>query len=42
MIDIKQIRENPQRFATASKAKKFDVDIDRLIEADAGLRTARL
>ncbi len=41
MIDIKQIRENPQRFAAASKAKKFDVDIDRLIEVDAGLRTAK-
>ena len=41
MIDIKQIRENPQRFAAACKAKKFDVDIDRLIEVDAGLRTAK-
>ncbi|MHC4432863.1 MAG: serine--tRNA ligase [Planctomycetota bacterium] len=41
MIDIKQIRENPQRFAAASKAKKFDVDIDRLIEVDAGLRSAK-
>ncbi len=41
MIDIKQIRENPQRFAVASRAKKFDVDIDRLIEVDAGLRTAK-
>jgi seryl-tRNA synthetase len=41
MIDIKQIRENPQRFAAASKAKKFDVDIDRLIEVDAGLRNAK-
>ncbi|MHC4629254.1 MAG: serine--tRNA ligase [Planctomycetota bacterium] len=41
MIDIKQIREDPQRFAAASKAKKFDVDIDRLIEVDAGLRSAK-
>ncbi|NOR67934.1 MAG: serine--tRNA ligase, partial [Woeseiaceae bacterium] len=41
MIDIKQIRENPQRFAAASKAKKFDVDVDRLIEVDAGLRSAK-
>ena len=41
MIDIKQIRENPQRFLAASKAKKFDVDIDRLIEVDAGLRSAK-
>ncbi|MHC4703610.1 MAG: serine--tRNA ligase, partial [Planctomycetota bacterium] len=41
MIDIKQIRENPQRFAEASKAKKFDVDIDRLMKIDASLRTAK-
>ncbi|UCE48540.1 MAG: serine--tRNA ligase [Phycisphaerales bacterium] len=38
MIDIKQIRENPHRFAAAAKAKKFDVDVDRLIEVDAKLR----
>jgi len=38
MIDIKQIRENPQRFAAASKVKKFNVDIDRLLEVDAKLR----
>ena len=38
MIDIKQIRENPQRFAVASKAKKFDVDIDRLLELDARIQ----
>ncbi len=41
MIDIKQIREDPQSFAAASKAKKFDVDVDRLIEVDATLRTAK-
>ena len=41
MIDIRQIREDPQRFASASKAKKFGVDIDRLIEIDAALRTAK-
>lgn len=41
MIDIKQIRENPQKFAAASKAKKFNVDIDRLIEVDAKLRYSR-
>ena len=40
MIDIKQIRENPQKFASAAKAKKFDVDIDRLMEIDATLRSA--
>jgi seryl-tRNA synthetase len=41
MIDIKQIRENPQRFKTACEAKKFDVDIERLLEVDSELRTAK-
>jgi len=41
MIDIKQIREDPQRFAVAARAKKFGVDIDRLIELDGALRTAK-
>ena len=41
MIDIKQIRDDPQRFASASKAKKFGVDVDRLIEIDGVLRTAK-
>ncbi len=41
MIDIKLIRENPQKFKDAAKAKGFDVDIDRLLEVDSGLRTAK-
>jgi seryl-tRNA synthetase len=41
MIDIKQICDNPQKFKDACQAKRFDVDIDRLIEVDAGLRTAK-
>ncbi len=41
MIDIKQIRENPQRFKDAAKVKGFDVDIDRLLEVDSALRTAK-
>lgn len=41
MIDIKEIRENPQRFKDAAKAKRFDVDIDRLIEVDSILKTAK-
>jgi len=32
MIDIKQIRETPQRFKDACKAKGFEVDIDRLLD----------
>ena len=38
MIDIKQIRENPDRFSAACEAKKFPVDIERLLEVDTGLR----
>jgi seryl-tRNA synthetase len=40
MIDIKQIRENPKKFKKAAKDKGFDVDIDRLIEADSKLKEA--
>jgi seryl-tRNA synthetase len=37
MIDIKQIRENPEKFKKAAKDKHFDVDIDRLLELDSQL-----
>ena len=38
MIDIKQIRENPDRFKAACEAKKFNVNIDELLEIDVELR----
>ena len=38
MIDIKQIRDNPESFKDAAKAKGFDVDIDQLLKMDADLR----
>lgn len=38
MIDIRQIRENPQIFKDGAKAKNFDVDIDKLLETDTLLR----
>jgi len=41
MIDIKEIRENPQKYREAGLAKHFDVDIDRLLEIDSILRTAK-
>ncbi|MGA2914466.1 MAG: serine--tRNA ligase [Sedimentisphaerales bacterium] len=41
MIDIKQIRENPELFKTACKAKNFYVDIDNLLELDSKLRQAK-
>ncbi len=41
MIDIKQIRENPDKFKAACEAKKFDVNIDKLLSIDAQLRTIK-
>jgi seryl-tRNA synthetase len=38
MIDIKQIRENPERFKKAARDKHFEIDIDELLEIDARLR----
>jgi seryl-tRNA synthetase len=37
MIDIKLVRENPQLFKVGAKAKRFDVNIDRLLELDSRL-----
>ena len=41
MIDIKEIRENPQRFKQAAKNKNIEVDIDRLMVIDAELLSAK-
>jgi len=41
MVDIKEIRENPQRFKDGARAKRFDVDIDRLLDIDSKLRYAK-
>ena len=41
MIDIKQIREDPKKFDKAAKDKGFDVDIDRLLEVDNALKSAK-
>jgi len=38
MIDIRQIREEPQKFKDACKVKGFYVDIDRLLELDSNLK----
>ena len=37
MIDIKQIRENPEKFKKTAKDKHFNVDIDRLLDLDSQL-----
>ncbi len=41
MIDVKDIRENPERFKAACEAKKFNVDIDQLIRVDTELRAVK-
>ena len=41
MIDIKEIRENPEKFKKAAADKGFKVDIDRLLEVDSKLRDAK-
>jgi len=41
MIDIKQIRQDPQRYKDAARAKNIDVDIDRLVQVDGLLLDAR-
>ncbi|MHC4212311.1 MAG: serine--tRNA ligase [Planctomycetota bacterium] len=41
MIDIKEIRQDPQLFKDAAKAKGFDVDIDALVEVDNKLKSSK-
>jgi len=38
MIDIKEIRENPEKFKKAAKDKHFNVDIEKLLDIDADLQ----
>jgi len=42
MIDIKQIRENREKFKKAAKDKHVDVDIDRLLQIETELRDNKL
>ncbi len=41
MIDIKQIRENPQKFKDACENKKFPAVIDKLLETDSILSQSK-
>jgi seryl-tRNA synthetase len=41
MIDIKEIRENPERFKKAAADKHFNVNIEKLIEIDSKLKDAK-
>jgi len=38
MIEIRQIREKPEKFKKAAKDKHLEADVDRLLEVDAKLR----
>jgi seryl-tRNA synthetase len=39
MVDLKDLRDNPDRYRNAAKLKKIDADIDRLLELDARRRS---
>lgn len=41
MIDLKVMRENPQYFRDAAKAKNVDIDVERILELDRRVRTLR-
>jgi len=38
MIDIKEIRENPEKYKKAAKDKCFNVDIEKLLQIDSELK----
>lgn len=38
MIDLKDLRDNPQRYRDAARLKRIQVDIDHLLELDASYR----
>lgn len=41
MIDLKDLRENPQKYRDGAAAKKMTAEVDRLVEVDAKLRAAQ-
>jgi len=41
MIDIKRLRESPEAFKTAARDKKFDADIDAILDLDRRAREAK-
>jgi len=41
MIDLKSLRENPARFVAGAKAKKVNVDVERLLALDEQKRAAQ-
>jgi len=41
MIDLKDLRANPDRYRTGAAAKQMTVDVDRLLQLDADVRQLR-
>ena len=41
MIDIKQVRDDPDLYIQAAKDKRIDADIQRLLEVDGRLKDAK-
>ena len=41
MIDLKDLRENPEKYRRGAAAKRIGADVDRLLEIDARLRAAQ-
>ncbi len=41
MIDLKQLREDPERFRVGAREKRIDVDVERLVALDGELRALR-
>ncbi|MFZ2682149.1 MAG: serine--tRNA ligase [Patescibacteria group bacterium] len=41
MIDLKQLRENPQFFRDAAQAKNVTIDIDRILEVERRVRSLK-
>ena len=39
MVDLKDVRDNPDRYRNAARLKKIDADVDRLLELDDKRRT---
>jgi len=38
MVDLKDLRDNPDRYRDAARLKRIDVDIDRLLALDSERR----
>ena len=41
MIDLKQLREDPDRFKQAARDKNMDIDVERLVVLDEKMRRLR-